>query len=170
MAVSKVTRDDVEVEDVVCHQLKIAAQAILKDFVQEHPEFAGFAHNAKMQLNKRALYQLDRVAEGLVAQLSSWVLQASHPEKGYLTFEYKVPTTWFDHLKQHIKYNVRRPRWVDYRVWAWLMGKFTVKLTLKTMTKDYVKNVNVCPHSNTEFPDPTHIRFLMVKSLPVGIR
>jgi hypothetical protein len=168
MAIPKVVREDVEVEDVVCHQLEIAVQAMLGDFARKHPQFEGYARNAKLQLAERDLYQLDNVARGLVACLTSWVLQASHPEMGYLTFEYKVPTTWFDHLKQSIKYSVY-PRWIPTRLWAWFVGKLEVKLTLKTMTKGYVKNINVCPHSNTEFPDRNHIRFLMMEDLPVKV-
>jgi len=151
------TKGTVTVEGVVCHRMEIAVQSVLKGFVRRHPELGGFARNAELQITSQ---DIDREAEELVAYLSSWVLAPSHPEKGYLTFEYKVPATWFDHLKQSIKYGVH-PRWVPSRLWAWLMGKITVKLTLKTMTKEYVKNINVCPHGNVKFPDHTHIRFMM---------
>ncbi len=160
---AKVT-DDVEVESVVCHQLEIAAQAMLADFARKHPQFEGFARNAKLQITER---DICGVADQLVAYLSSWVLASSHPEMGYLTFEYKVPATWFDHLKQSIKYS-QWPRWVPYRLWAWFIGKLMVKLTLKTATRDYVKNINVCPHANMDFPDRNHIRFLMMDRLAVG--
>jgi len=161
MAMPKVVREDVETKGVICHQLEIAAAAMLEDFARKHPQYGGYARNAKLQLVEQDPY-LDRVASGLVAYLTSWVLQASHPEMGYLTFEYKVPTTWFDHLKQSIKFGIY-PRWIPTRLWAWFVSKLEVKLTLKTMTKEYVKNINVCPHSNTEFPDPNHIRFLMME-------
>ena len=161
MAIPKVTREDVEIKGIVCHQLEIAAVAMLEDFTRKHPQFEGYAHNAKLQFVERDPY-LDKVAYGLVACLTSWVLQASHPERGYLTFEYKVPTTWFDHLKQSIKFG-EYPRCIPTCLWSWLIGKLEVKLTLKTMTKEYVKNINVCPHSNTEFPDQNHIRFLMME-------
>jgi len=165
----KVTRDDVDVKGVVCHQLEIAAGTMLTDFARKHPECEGFARNAKIHLVEQDDFYLNKAARGLVAYLTSWVLQASHPETGYLTFEYKVPTTWFDHLKQSIKFGVY-PRWIPSRLWAWLMGKLTVKLTQKTMTKDYVKNINVCPHSNMEFPDPNHIRFLMMEDPLMTVR
>jgi hypothetical protein len=161
MAISKVTRDDVEVKRLICHQLEIGAAAMLSDFARKNPQFGGYARNAKLQLVECDPY-LSKVASGLVAYLTSWVLQASHPEMDYLTFEYKVPATWFDHLKQSIKFGVY-PRWIPTRLWAWLVGKLQVKLTLKTMTKEYVKNINVCPHSNVEFPDPNHTRFLMME-------
>jgi len=155
-----ITYKPTDIKDLVCHQMQIGAQAALKDFSRRYPAFASVSDNAELIFDTYDQQYLGNVAEQLVAYLYSWVLTSSHPQHEYMTFEYKVPATWFDHLKQSIKYG-KRPRWVRQRVWAWFVGKLEVKLTLKTITKDYVKNINVCPHANEQFPDRNHILFML---------
>jgi len=157
MATPKAT--PVKVNELVCHAMQVAVSAVLQDYARRYPAGRGLAQNAKLELEERDLYGVGNSANQLVASLFSWVLAPLHPERDYLTFEYKVPTTWFDHLKQSIKYGAR-PRWINYRLWAWFIQKLQVKLTLKTQTKDYVKTYYVCPHADVEFNDPRHILFV----------
>lgn len=163
MAIPKAT-DVVEVERLVCRTMEVAVQAALRDYVKHYPQGQALAQNARLELHPHDMYEIEHVANGLVASLFSWVLAPSIPERGYLTFEYKVPATWFDHLKQSVKYGPR-PHWIDHRLWCWFIRKLDVKLTLKTATKDYVTHYNVCPHANMEFSDPRHVRFVIYGGL-----
>lgn len=163
MAIPKATAA-VDVENLVCRTLEVCVRAALRDYTKRYPQGRSLAENAKLELDQRDIYDIDRTANSLVASLFSWVLAPSVPEQGFLTFEYKVPATWFDHLKQSIKYG-SRPRWINPRLWGWFIQKLEVKLTLKTATKNYVTHYNVCPHADMEFSDPRHVRFVIYGGL-----
>ncbi len=166
MALAKVPKatDAVKAEKLVCRTMEVAVRAALRDYTKRYPQGQALAQNARLELDPHDFYEIEHTANSLVASLFSWVLAPSIPEQGFLTFEYKVPTTWFDHLKQSIKYG-SRPRWIGHRLWGWFIQKLEVKLTLKTATKSYVTHYNVCPHADMEFSDPKHVRFVIYGGL-----
>src|SRR5208337_2288821 len=94
MATPKAT--PVKTTELVCQAMQVASSTVLADYARRYPEARDFARNAKLELEERDLYGIGNSANQLVANLFSWVLAPSVPKRGYLTFEYKVPATWFD--------------------------------------------------------------------------
>lgn len=88
-------------------------------------------------------YNHDRVTNGLIATIHSYLIKGTHRRTH--TISLKTPATWWQHFKE-----TKFP--------AWLLKRFPVVYTERPFT--YESETRICPHGDFAWGDRSHIDFI----------